>query len=137
MAVPSVEVLFSARQALAMDVFPDAIALTKFLTQLASGVMSTPVAIAATCTPQHTHSVLIFATDCIAGGAIMEFLLNPIFGKLSDTYGRKAIIPLGSYASLICRGLVFAMPKQLWSEFTIPASAASRYIELFVVFLSH
>ena len=45
-AAPSVEVLFSARQALAMDVFPDAIALTKFLTQLASGVMCTPVAIA-------------------------------------------------------------------------------------------
>jgi hypothetical protein len=29
--------LFSARQALAMHVFPDAVSLTKFLTQLASG----------------------------------------------------------------------------------------------------
>ena len=28
-------------------------------------------------------------------GALAEFLLNPLFGKLSDTYGRKAILPLG------------------------------------------
>ena len=36
----------------------------------------------------------------------MEFLLNPIFGKLSDTFGRRAIIPLGCYMSVICRALV-------------------------------
>ena len=40
-------VLFSARQALAMNVFPDAVSLTKFLTQLASGIAIAAAAAAA------------------------------------------------------------------------------------------
>ena len=83
--VLSGSMLFSARQALCLNVFPDAVALTKFLTQLASG------------------------------GAVIEFLLNPIFGKLSDTYGRKTIIPLGSIVSFFCRGLIFMKPNSLWT----------------------
>ena len=83
--VLSGSMLFSARQALAMNVFPDAVSLTSFLARLASG------------------------------GACVEFLLNPIFGKLSDTYGRRRIIPLGSLACMITRAIVFLNPRALWA----------------------
>ena len=46
--------------------------------------------------------------------ALAEFLLNPIFGKLSDTYGRKPIMPLGHLSLLVCRAIMFVRPHSLW-----------------------
>ena len=46
--------------------------------------------------------------------ALAEFLLNPIFGKLSDTYGRRAIMPLGHISLVVCRFLMFLNPMKMW-----------------------
>lgn len=50
--------------------------------------------------------------------ALAEFLLNPIFGKLSDTYGRKTIMPLGHCSLIICRLLMFLRPYSIWPLIT-------------------
>jgi MFS family permease len=50
--------------------------------------------------------------------ALAEFLLNPIFGKLSDTYGRKTILPLGHLSLLVCRFLMFLRPEAMWPLIT-------------------
>jgi MFS family permease len=34
-------------------------------------------------------------------GALMEFLLNPVIGKLSDVYGRRALIYWGNLSTVI------------------------------------
>ena len=47
-------------------------------------------------------------------GAFAEFVLNPIFGKLSDTFGRKLILPLGPISLLFCNTLMFMRPQSLW-----------------------
>ena len=49
-----------------------------------------------------------------SGGAFFEFLLNPILGKLSDAYGRRAIIPIGTLSVTICRFLMFLYPHRRW-----------------------
>jgi MFS family permease len=65
--VCSGSMMFSARAKAASLIFKNPMALASFLGRLASV------------------------------SALAEFLLNPIFGKLSDTYGRKPIMPLGHW----------------------------------------
>jgi MFS family permease len=65
--------LFTARTAHAGTMITDPATLTKFLTRLGSA------------------------------SAFIEFLINPIFGKLSDSYGRRPIMPVGNIAVAICR----------------------------------
>ena len=43
-------------------------------------------------------------------GALPKFLLNPLFGKLSDTYGRKAILHLGPLFLAVCHSIMFLRP---------------------------
>ena len=47
-------------------------------------------------------------------GAFAEFVLNPVFDKLSDTFGRKVILPLGPISVLFCNALMFLRPQSLW-----------------------
>ena len=37
-------------------------------------------------------------------GALMEFVLNPVIGKLSDVYGRRALIYWGNLSTVITLG---------------------------------
>jgi len=84
LTVVSGAMLFSARQAIASKQFKDVNDLTLFLTRLSSV------------------------------GALMEFLLNPIIGKLADTYGRKAFLPIGNLAVMVVRLLLFFNPEKKW-----------------------
>ena len=43
--------------------------------------------------------------------AALEFLLNPTFGKLSDTYGRKPFMMLSPYAAIILKAWVLFSPS--------------------------
>ena len=43
--------------------------------------------------------------------ALLEFVLNPTMGTLSDQVGRKFFIALGPAANLLLKGLVFANPQ--------------------------
>ena len=44
-------------------------------------------------------------------GAALEFLLNPIFGHLSDIYGRKPFLVIGSGLTVLCRLAVAFRPS--------------------------
>lgn len=100
MNVLSAALLFSARQALALEMLTDSVSVVQFLTRLASG------------------------------GAVVEFLLNPVFGKLSDSFGRRKIIPLGNIAALLCRALVFAFPTGIWA-YVLEQSICTCFITSF------
>jgi len=76
--------LLSARQAIAMRQLGNAGALTQFLARLASA------------------------------GALAEVIIAPIFGMLADKYGRRVIVPIGSLATMLVRGILFANPGKLW-----------------------
>lgn len=76
--------LFSARQAIALKQFKNAGEFTVFMSKLASL------------------------------GALFEFIMNPIFGKLADAYGRRRIIPIGNIMCLLVRMLLFKFPDKLW-----------------------
>ena len=82
--VASGSLMFSARAKAAGIIFKNPMSLASFLGRLAS--MS----------------------------ALAEFLLNPIFGKLSDTYGRRAIMPLGHMSLVFCRSIMFLNPTSMW-----------------------
>ena len=84
LTVCSGSMMFSARAKAASLLFKNPMALASFLGRLASV------------------------------SALTEFLLNPIFGKLSDTYGRKPIMPLGHLSLLVCRAIMFVRPHSLW-----------------------
>jgi len=84
LTVVSGAMLFSARPAVAQQLFPNATSLGLFLTRLASV------------------------------GAAFEFLANPIFGKLADTYGRKSVLPVGNMAVMIVRTILFLNPTKKW-----------------------
>lgn len=56
----------------------------------------------------------VFFARIGSGGALFEFLLNPILGKLSDAYGRRAIIPIGTLSVTICRFIMFLWPSRRW-----------------------
>jgi MFS-type transporter involved in bile tolerance (Atg22 family) len=43
-------------------------------------------------------------------GALLEFLLTPIFGKISDAHGRKLLLPVASAVSTLTRTAVFFNP---------------------------
>lgn len=59
-------------------------------------------------------SVSIFLTRCASAGALVEFLINPICGKLTDSWGRKAVMPLGNISTFLFRILVFLRPNEAW-----------------------
>jgi len=80
LTVMSGAMLFSARQAVALQQFKDASALTLFMSRLASA------------------------------GALVEFLANPVFGKLADTYGRRSVMPVANFCTIWVRLLLFLQP---------------------------
>jgi hypothetical protein len=53
----------------------------------------------------HSHSLF-----CIFLSASLLLL----FLKLSDTYGRKAILPLGPASLVVCHALIFLRPESMW-----------------------
>eukprot|EP00912_Choanoflagellata_sp_UC4_P001381 UC4_evm2s856 len=55
-----------------------------------------------------------FLTRLGSLSAFVEFIVNPIFGKLSDSYGRRAIAPVGNLSTIFFRLLMFLNPKTVW-----------------------
>ena len=43
--------------------------------------------------------------------AFFEFLLNPTFGSLSDAYGRKPVMIIGSYFAIVLKAWVLFKPS--------------------------
>jgi MFS family permease len=84
LTVASGAMLFSVRPAVARPLFKDPASLGLFLTRLASG------------------------------GALVEFLTNPFFGKLADCFGRKAVLPIANVAVMVCRSILFFNSKKKW-----------------------
>lgn len=76
--------LFSARQAVAMPLFNDAQEMTRFLSL------------------------------CQSAGSFVEFLMNPIFGKLADSIGRKKVMPFANIAVSVVRFMLFLLPNKKW-----------------------
>jgi len=66
-----------------------------------------------------------------SAAAVLEFLLNPAFGALSDALGRKPCLMLAPIATIVCRGMVVLRP-------TLGPVVAGRLImgALLQVFLS-
>lgn len=83
LAVLAGSMLFTARQAVAKDsgLFPDAAGQALFLTRLASA------------------------------GALAEFLVNPIFGKLVDTHGRRPYLVGSGFPIIVVHMLSFLYAK--------------------------
>mmetsp|Transcript_74435 Transcript_74435/g.166995 ORF Transcript_74435/g.166995 Transcript_74435/m.166995 type:complete len:449 (+) Transcript_74435:111-1457(+) len=50
-------------------------------------------------------------------GAFFEFLINPIFGKLADAYGRRPIMPIGNAAVAVTRVFVLLLPEMKFPHF--------------------
>lgn len=48
-----------------------------------------------------------------SSGAVLEFLLNPMFGRMSDKYGRFAFIMMGPIGQMICDGLIALNPSSM------------------------
>merc|ERR1719223_2568720 len=46
------------------------------------------------------------------GVGMVEFLMNPLAGKLSDAYGRRNFLVQSPLVSALLKGLVFAMPSK-------------------------
>jgi MFS family permease len=59
-------------------------------------------------------------------GALLEFLLTPIFGKISDAHGRKLLLPAASAVSTLTRTAVFLNPTLPTMYFDGLVSAVSR-----------
>ena len=47
-------------------------------------------------------------------GAMLEFVTGPLFGKLSDCYGRKPFAMLGALGSLLMDYMVYLNPSSLF-----------------------
>ena len=47
----------------------------------------------------------------VSGAALLEFFINPVFGRMSDTYGRSVFLKLGCLGPTITRLLVFLRPS--------------------------
>lgn len=60
----------------------------------------------------------VLAASLSSVGGIIEFIICPILGKLSDANGRKAFMKLGPLADIIGYGLVWAKPSvgTLWFQ---------------------
>lgn len=50
-------------------------------------------------------------------GALLEFLIGPLCGKLSDVYGRKAIMRLNPIVSMAYQTLLWLKPHCLWVHY--------------------
>lgn len=50
-------------------------------------------------------------------GALLEFVVGPAFGKLSDIYGRKFVMQLAPVAIFISNLLITLRPRALWVHF--------------------
>lgn len=56
-----------------------------------------------------------FTARLASVGAFFEFILNPILGKLGDSFGRRPIAPLGGLITAIIRAIVFLKPDSKWA----------------------
>jgi MFS family permease len=52
-----------------------------------------------------------------ATGALLEFMVGPLFGRLSDRFGRKSIMMLGPAAAVVGHGLVLMKPESVWMHY--------------------
>lgn len=50
-------------------------------------------------------------------GAVLEFLIGPLFGKLSDVFGRKAIMQLNPIVVFIYNMAILKFPRSLWAHY--------------------
>jgi MFS family permease len=82
--VVSGAMLFTARQASVGKIFKSQEALASFLSRLVS--MS----------------------------SFFELVTNPVFGKISDAYGRRSTMFIGNIMTTVCRLLMFSFPASLW-----------------------
>ena len=55
-----------------------------------------------------------FLTNLVSASAFFELLGNPVFGKLSDSFGRRPIVFIGNISTVICRFLMFLYSKHKW-----------------------
>jgi MFS family permease len=49
-----------------------------------------------------------------AAGAFLEFMVGPLFGRLSDRFGRKPVMLLGPAAAVVGHALVLLKPESVW-----------------------
>lgn len=49
----------------------------------------------------------------VSGAALLEFFINPVFGRMSDTFGRSVFLKIGSLGPTITRLLVYLRPSLL------------------------
>ena len=49
----------------------------------------------------------------VSGAAALELFINPIFGRMSDTWGRTLFLRVGCLVPMVLRALVFARPSLL------------------------
>ena len=47
----------------------------------------------------------------VSGAALLEFFINPVFGRMSDTYGRSIFLKIGSLGPTLTRLSVFLRPS--------------------------
>lgn len=55
----------------------------------------------------------ILLGQLVSSSAALEFFVNPIFGRMSDTFGRSAFLTTGCLAPTLLRCLVYLMPSSL------------------------
>lgn len=84
LTVLSGSMLFTARQAVARDMFHDAAEMTLFTTRINSL------------------------------GALLEFFICPIFGKLADYFGRAPFLDSGFISMAVLRLIMFASSTKKW-----------------------
>jgi MFS family permease len=58
--------------------------------------------------------VRLLATSSTAAG-LLQFLLNPSLGKLSDTYGRKLFMMIGPYFNVLSNAMIALFPSSFWN----------------------
>lgn len=59
-----------------------------------------------------------------SAGALLEFAIGPLMGKLSDVYGRKFVMQLCPLAMFVSNAAVIAKPFSLWSHYLRVCSIA-------------
>ena len=52
----------------------------------------------------------ILLGQLVSTSALAEFFVNPVFGRMSDTYGRALFLKIGCFVPTVLRAMVFARP---------------------------
>ena len=66
------------------------------------------------CRGDVSASMRLLATTSTAGG-LLQFLMNPSIGGLSDTYGRKAFLRIGPLFNIVSNATIALFPSNFWA----------------------